>query len=162
MAQLAAVGSGQGTAIWHLDTLMTIKANGSDTAGAFALMEVVRPAGSAPPLHLHRREEESIWLLEGTMTVKRGDEFLEGTPGSFVYLPRDVPHSFVVEGDRAARYLLLITPGGGEQYFVESGRPAEGLPQPPADSRALERVKAVAPKFGIEIIGPPLQPAGRR
>lgn len=160
--QSVAVGSGQGLAIWHLDTLMTIKASGTDTAGAFGLMEVVRPPASAPPLHVHRQEEESIWVLEGTMTVMRGNEILEGAPGSFVYLPRDVPHSFVVEGDVAARYLLLITPGGGEQYFIESGSPAEGTQRPPADPQGLERVKTIAPKFGIEIIGPPLQPTRPR
>lgn len=60
----------------------------------------------------------------------------------------------MVEGDHPARYLLLITPGGGEQYFVESGSPAEGSQQPPADSRALDRVKELAPKFGIEILAP--------
>jgi quercetin dioxygenase-like cupin family protein len=160
--QPVAVGSGQGLAIWHLDTLMTIKASGTDTAGAFGLMEVVRPPASAPPLHIHRREEESIWVLEGTMTVMRGNEILEGAPGSFVYLPRDVPHSFVVEGDVAARYLLLITPGGGEQYFIESGSLAEGTQHPPADPQGLERVKMIAPKFGIEVIGPPLQPTRAR
>jgi len=67
--------------------------------------------------------------------MRCGDQSVHAGPGSFVFLPRDVPHTFVVEGDVPARMLTLLTPGGGEGVFIEAGRPAEGDGLPPAGRR---------------------------
>src|SRR5215472_16639474 len=86
---------------------------------------------TSPPLHIHHREDESFWVLEGQVRFRCGDEDIDAGPGSFVFLPRDVPHTFVVEGDEGAHLLTLLTPGGFERYFVEAGRPPEGHGLPP-------------------------------
>src|SRR5215831_10843615 len=151
---------GEGQAVWFLGNHMTIKATGGSTGGAFGLVESLIAPGFSPPLHVHHREDESFWVLEGEVTMRCGDKTFRAGPGSFVFLPRDVPHSFVVEGDAPVRMLTLLTPGGGEGVFIDGGRPAEsdGLPPPtPPDIPALKRVSE---RYGADIVGPPMTPRG--
>ncbi|HEU4619506.1 MAG TPA: cupin domain-containing protein, partial [Gammaproteobacteria bacterium] len=82
------------------------------------------------------------------------------SPGSFVFLPRGVPHGFVVEGDEPAHILTLMTPGGGERYFIDAGRTPDGPGLPPPGPLDIETYKRVATRFDAEIVGPPLRPQG--
>ena len=148
----------EGQAIWFLTNRMTIKATAESTGGAYGLVESLIAPGFSPPLHVHHREDEAFWVLEGELTMQCGATRFSAGPGAFVFLPRDVPHSFVVEGDAPARMLTLLTPGGGERVFIDGGRPAErdGLPPPlPPDIAALKRVSE---RYGAEIVGPPMAP----
>ena len=86
-----------GETTWCLQNRMTIKATAKSTGGAYGLVESWIPAGASPPLHIHRREDEAFWVMEGTVTFRAGDDTITARPGSFVFLPRDVPHTFVVE-----------------------------------------------------------------
>jgi hypothetical protein len=70
-----------------------------------------------------------------------------------------VPHTFVVEGDADAHMLTLLSPGGGEQFFVDGGRTPEGPGLPPPGPPDVARLKELAPRYGNEIVGPPLTPA---
>src|SRR5215467_8742612 len=151
----------QGEAIWFLRNRMTIKATGASTGGAFGLVESLIAPGFSPPLHVHHREEESFWVLEGELTMRCGDRSFRAGPGAFVFLPRDVPHTFVVEGDAPARMLTLLTPGGGEGVFIDAGRPAEGDGLPPAAPPDIEKLKRVSERYGAEIVGPPMAPSRR-
>jgi mannose-6-phosphate isomerase-like protein (cupin superfamily) len=155
-----ALDPGDGDAIWFLQSRMTIKATGDRTGGAFGLTEVVVPPGFSPPLHVHHREDESFYVLEGELTVRCGDDTYRGTAGSFLSLPRGVPHSFVVEGSVPVRMLNLMTPGGGEGFFVEAGRTAEDDGLPPAGNIDVERLKQAGTHYGAQIVGPPLVPSG--
>jgi mannose-6-phosphate isomerase-like protein (cupin superfamily) len=150
-------GPGEGQTIWFLRNRMTIKATADSTGGAFGLVESLIAPGFSPPLHVHHREDESFWVLEGTVSMRCGDRTFLAGPGSFVFLPRDVPHTFVVEGDSPARMLTLLTPGGGEGVFIEGGRPAEGDGLPPAAPPDIEALKRVSLRFGAEIVGPPME-----
>jgi mannose-6-phosphate isomerase-like protein (cupin superfamily) len=154
-----AAAAGEGEEVWFLQNRMTIKATAEATGGAFGLVESWIAAGAAPPLHVHRREDESFWVLEGRVRFRCGEQEVLAGPGSFVFAPRDVPHTFRVEGDEVAHMLTLLTPGGGERFFVEAGRVPDGpgLPEGPPDIPTLQRV---APLYGMEIIGPPLAPLG--
>jgi mannose-6-phosphate isomerase-like protein (cupin superfamily) len=154
------VAEGGGDAYWFTNNRMTIKVRAADTGGAFGVVEGIGPAGSSPPLHVHHREHELFLLLEGSLTVRCGDETFRAEPGSVTFLPRGVPHTFVVEGAQPARLLSICVPGGFEEYFAAAGRPAEhdGLPpNEPPDAALLRRVGA---EFGQEIVGPPLAPTG--
>jgi mannose-6-phosphate isomerase-like protein (cupin superfamily) len=159
--QAQVVPPGEGRAIWFLHNRMSVKATADTTRGAFGLIESLIAPGFSPPLHVHHREDESFYILEGEVTMQCGEQRFRATAGAFVFLPRDVPHTFVVEGDRPARMLTLLTPGGGEGVFIEGGRTpdGDGLPPPaPPDVAALKQVSA---RYGAEIVGPPLAPGGR-
>ncbi len=110
------------------------------------------------PLHIHHAEDEALWVLEDQLTVRVGDRTSAAGPGSLIFGPKGVPHTFRVEGSTPARLLVLMVPGGGEGFFVEAGRPAEGdgMPQPqPPD---LARLQAMMEKYHQEVVGPPLPP----
>jgi mannose-6-phosphate isomerase-like protein (cupin superfamily) len=153
------LGPGEGQAIWFLRNRMTVKATAATTGGAFGLLESWIAPGFSPPLHVHHRDDESFYVLEGELTMKCGDRTFRATAGAFVFLPRDVPHTFVVEGGQPARMLTLLTPGGGEGVFIDGGRPAEGDGLPPAAPPDIEKLKRVSGLYGAEIIGPPMVPS---
>ena len=149
---------GEGRAIWFLRNRMTVKATAASTGGAYGLVESIIAPGFSPPLHVHHREDEAFYVLEGEVTMQCGDRTFTATAGAFVFLPRDVPHTFVVEGDREARVLTLMTPGGGEGFFVNAGRPAGGPGLPPAGPPDVALQARVAPRYAAEILGPPIAP----
>lgn len=132
--------------------LVTVLAAAEQTGGSFGLMEGVIAQGAEPPPHVHHREDESFFVLEGEVVVRVGDDSFVATPGSFVFCPRDVPHLLTVRTDHV-RSLTWVTPGGLESFFVELGEPAPGrrLPaeQAPPD---LERVVTLAAHYGAEIL----------
>src|SRR5260370_24937200 len=104
------LAAGQGEAIWFMDTLMTVKASGRDTSDALSVVEALCPAGFGPPPHLHHREDEALYVLEGQMTASCGEQTWTATPGSFGLLPRGIPHSFAVAAPRPRRGRTLLTP----------------------------------------------------
>ncbi|HET7550679.1 MAG TPA: quercetin 2,3-dioxygenase [Gemmatimonadaceae bacterium] len=156
------MGAGQGKAIWFLGNLMVLKATAASTNGAYGLLESWVRAGASPPLHVHHREDETFWILEGSVTVRCGEETFEAGAGSYVFLPRGVPHTFRVNGEAPAHMLTMLSPGGGEAFFVEGGRPAESATFPPPSAPDLARLERVAHEFGSEFVGPPLPASGAR
>lgn len=145
----------EGTSVWFLGTLMTVKATGETTNQGFALIEQVLPAGFAPPPHIHQTEDEAFYILEGNLTFTCGDRTLNATPGSFVYLPRGIVHSFTVAAEQPARLLQINTPTGLEHFFVEMGEKAQALTLPPPGPPDVEKLMALAPKYHMEIQLPP-------
>ena len=147
---------GVGEDTWFLQNRMTVKATAAQTGGAFGLVESWVPVGASPPLHVHRREDESFWVIEGRVRFRCADEEYIAEAGTFVFLPRDIPHTFVVEGTEPAHLLTLLTPGGAEQFFVEGGRHPDGPGLPPPGPPDVERMKRAAEKYASDIVGPPL------
>lgn len=139
-------------AYWSLGTLMAMRATADQTGGAFSLMEEVLPKGTEPPPHVHHRDDEAFYVLEGALTVRVGDEKFSAEPGGFVFCPREIPHLLTIETD-VVRILTLTTPGGLDRMFVELGCPAGTRTPPPPDGPPdLERVVRVAGSFGAEIL----------
>jgi quercetin dioxygenase-like cupin family protein len=153
-----ALAPDEGEAAWFLGNRMTLKATRETTGGAYGLVESWVPAGASPPLHVHHREDEAFYVLEGELTIRCGDETFSAPAGSFAFLPRDVPHTFVVEGDAPAHLLTLISPGGGERFFVDAGRTPESAGMPPAGPPDVERLRRFLGTYEHEFVGPPLQP----
>ncbi|HXF64812.1 MAG TPA: quercetin 2,3-dioxygenase [Caldilineaceae bacterium] len=145
----------EGQAIWFLGTLMTLKATGEQTGTRFSLIEQVLPPGFAPPLHIHHAEDEAFYLIEGTITFYCGNQTFLAHAGSFIYLPKEIPHAFVVEGDQSARLLQFTTPAGLEQFHVEMGEPAPGQILPPPSAPDIPKLLALASKYHFEVVGPP-------
>jgi quercetin dioxygenase-like cupin family protein len=155
-AQAVYQGPGEGNAVWALGGLMTFTLPAESGAG-FGVLDVTQPPGTATPLHIHQREAEAFYLLEGTMSYQAGEARYALTAGSFLYLPPRLPHRFRITGDRPARFLALTLPAGLEALYAEVGRPATertlpGAPPPDEIARWLE----LAPRYGIQVVGPPL------
>src|SRR6185437_15568109 len=128
-------------------------ATGEDTNGKYALWEAVVPPGGGPPPHVHSREEEGFYVLEGEITLFLGDQRLIASAGMFANMPVGTPHSFKNEGGKPARMLISIAPAGLEQMFFEVGVPvAEGaITALPPTKEEIEKLLAIAPRYGVEI-----------
>jgi len=135
---------------------MTIKAGADATGGALTVMEQALPAGFAAPPHVHHGEDEPWYVLEGHVRFFCLHQTFDAEPGAFIFLPKDLTHSFRVDKSGPARLLLIGVPGGIEHYFTEGGEPApERTLPPPAGPGDLDRVRALARKYEIEILGGP-------
>jgi quercetin dioxygenase-like cupin family protein len=147
-AGLKVVPPGEGHTLMLVGGRYTFKASGEDTGGAYALIEMVLPPGSGPPPHLHEREEESFYILEGTLQFQVGDESVTAGAGAYVKTPRGVAHALKNVGTTPARALVLVTPAGIEKYFEEIGQPEGEMPK----AQALEKAKEIAPRYGITLL----------
>jgi quercetin dioxygenase-like cupin family protein len=142
--------------VWYSGWLMTFLATAEDTQGKFALIEGVARKGNVPPPHIHHREEESFYVLEGEMTVSIADRTVKATPGTMVTVPRHVVHSFTIDSEQL-RVLILVTPAGMDGWFKEFSVPAPAMTLPPAAEvpySEIERMIEVSPKYGMEFVLP--------
>jgi quercetin dioxygenase-like cupin family protein len=151
------LNAGQGLAeTWWKTGRIATKVTGAETGGSFAQIESIDPRGTATPLHLHRNEEESFYVLEGELAVLVDGEWLELGAGGFALVPRGVPHAYVVRSE-VARMLVTFSPAGFEQAFVDLGVPAEEGSAPPVETviPSPEEIVAAFAPYGCEILGPP-------
>ena len=154
------VGPGEGEAYWFLGTLSTIKASAESTGGGVAVIETLAPRGSGSPLHVHSREDEWFYVIEGELTVWVDGRSSVAPAGSFVFGPKGLPHTFTVSSE-AARFLLVTEPAGFEAFIRALGEPASRLeiPAPANEPPDVEGLTRLAATFGVEIVGPPGIPA---
>ena len=131
-------------------------ATGDNTHGKYAVWEAIVPPGGGPPPHVHSREEEGFYILEGEITLQAGDERIVATAGMFVNMPIGLPHSFKNESSKPAKMLIMVAPAGLENMFFEVGVPlAEGSTAAlPPTQEEIEKLLKIAPKYGIEILLP--------
>jgi len=130
----------------------------SDSGGPIGLSLVTQPPGTATPLHVHHKEAEAFYLLEGSMTYRAGDDVFRLESGDFIYLPVDIPHAFRIVGSSAARFLAVAVPGAVLDLYQDVSRPAEErrLPGAPQGPEEIARWVDAAGRYGIEVLGPPL------
>ncbi len=111
------------------------------------------PPGGGPPPHVHSREEEGFYILEGEITFQIGEERVVATAGMFANMPVGTPHSFKNESTLPAKMLISVAPAGLEQMFFEVGVPVargDTTASPPTKAE-IEKLLEVAPRYGIEI-----------
>ena len=147
----------QGRTVAVVGDVYRFLATGGDTDGKYALWETIVLPGGGPPPHVHSREEEGFYVLDGEITFTVDGERVVAGAGTFANMPVGTPHSFRNESDRPARILVSVAPAGLEQMFFEVGVPlAEGATAaPPPTPDEVERLLAAAPRYGIEIRVPP-------
>jgi quercetin dioxygenase-like cupin family protein len=143
-----------GSPFWFIGTLVVHKAAARDTRGAFDLVDQWLPAGFAPPRHIHRREDEAFYVLEGDATFWYGENELRAERGGFIYLPRGIEHALKV-GHGGARLLTLTLPSGFAEFVAEAGEPARQRSIPAPGAVDTGRLAEIAARYGIEITGPP-------
>ena len=145
--RVVALASGAGRTLLLGPNRVIWKAISADTAGRYAMMELTTEPGTGSPLHVHHNEDESFFVLAGTLTIFLDAEVIEAQSGSFVLIPRDVVHAFTNRGTETVRSLVTMSPGGLEEFFEISSGP--DAPQDAAGFRAL------CQRFGLEFFGPP-------
>ena len=144
----------EGRAVWFLNSLVIFKATAEQTGGAYGLIENRLPAGFESPYHVHGNEDETFYVLEGTVEfVSEGRRMTCGS-GAFVFLPRGLPHGFRVLGASPANVLLMVNPGGFEQFVNDVGEPTSSTILPDPTEPDMPKLIAAAAKYGIEILGP--------
>jgi mannose-6-phosphate isomerase-like protein (cupin superfamily) len=140
------VAAGSGPRHFVLGDLVTIKVHGRDTDGVFSQIETTCGPHIGPPPHIHHREDETFFVIEGEFEFVCGGERTTGGPGTVVRLPRGVPHRFANLGDTPGRVLVTITPAGFEDFLVEVGALA------PEEQKNLEQLGAIAAHYGLEFV----------
>ena len=127
------------------------KVESKDTLGAYSLREFIVEPGTGPVPHRHSREDESFYILDGQLEFKigeRGERVIVAAPGSFVFAPRGIPHTFKNVGTSRARGLVIISPAGLEKFFDERNALRKELPA--TDPSYPGRDKALSEKYGLE------------
>src|SRR5580704_1530681 len=134
----------EGRTIAVVGDIYRFLATGEDTNGKYAMWDAIVPPGGGPPPHVHSREEEGFYILEGEITFQIGSERLVVTAGMFANMPVGTLHSFKNESDRPARMLISVAPAGLEQMFLEVGQPVPVDTQaaPPPASDEIEKFLA--------------------
>ena len=153
-------------ATWAMGSLFEHLLLPEESGGRLGVATVTQPPGIATPLHRHTQEAEAFFVLAGEMTYRAGEELFELTPGCFIYLPKGIPHAFRVHGDVPVRYLALTEPGHLLGLYDEVGVPATALRVPgEGEGRSMEeeiaRWNEVGPRYGLEVVGPPIPEAAR-
>ena len=150
--------AGTGPATWAMGMLFERLAGAEETGGLLEASVVTQPPGQASPLHVHTREAEAWFLLEGTMTYRAGGELIRMAAGDFIYLPRNVPHAFRTTGTVPVRFLALALPGGLLRVYDEVGIPAaeRRLPDAGVSAAEIERWLELGPRYGLLVTGPPI------
>jgi quercetin dioxygenase-like cupin family protein len=144
---------------WFFANLIEVKLT-QDAAG-MSIVELSGPPGDMPPLHLHRKDDEAFYVLEGEMSFFIGtDQPARRATGSLAFGPKGVPHTYRVESSGPARWLAICTPGDFAEFVVAASRPAESttLPPPPPAPPSEDEVAAIttlAREHGIDLLGPP-------
>ncbi|WP_034383626.1 quercetin 2,3-dioxygenase [Deinococcus sp. YIM 77859] len=144
--------AGPETSHLYLSQQQTVLIRSEETGGAFALIEELVQAGLEPPAHLHTREDESFYLLEGEVEFQVGDVTYDMARGDCVFLPRGIPHAFKLRSP-TAHMLVLLTPGGFERFFLTLARPWANDPAPPTPED-FTQLLTEARRYGIEWVVP--------
>ena len=133
------------------DGRVTILAGAAETGGAIALLDYRMPGPyHGPPAHVHPGFDEIFCVIEGTLTVRHGDQVQTAESGGTLVVPGSVPHTFANLAAAPARVMLAVTPAGFESYFGEvAALLASGAPDPDA-------IRELAGRYGVENVGPPL------
>jgi quercetin dioxygenase-like cupin family protein len=138
--------AGAGRAFTMLGTTMRLIATAADTGGRYTVFEQITPPGWGPPRHIHSREDEIIYILEGAYDLHVGDERRTVSAGASAVLPRNIPHGFRNSASTPSRLLCVIAPGGLEEYFLAVAR----CSPPPNPAQLVE----LARPFGLTLLPP--------
>jgi quercetin dioxygenase-like cupin family protein len=148
--------AGSGQAFWGPGDHYTFLVTGADSGGAYFAMQALVPPGGGPPRHIHTREDETFYLLQGNVEFVLGEQTVVAGPGDFVNVPRGIVHRFQNAGNDTARIILTFTPAGIEHWFEETleRAPNEVRVEDVPDNieEVAARYAAAAPRYGLEFV----------
>jgi quercetin dioxygenase-like cupin family protein len=137
-------GKGRVLPVWG--ERVTLKLTGEDSDSTCAIVETLTPPQVGPPLHVHQREDEALYVLEGMYEIRVGGRMIPAPPGTFAFLPREIPHTYTNVGYRTGRLLVTIAPAGFERFFEELSMLA------PDGSVGGDQIGVIGRKYGLEIL----------
>ena len=144
----AILAPGDGEVLNVLGNRCALKVGGAETKGLLMTMESLVEPQAGPPPHMHDREDETFYVLEGEFEFRLGDETIRADVGAFVYAPRGQVHTFRnISATQQGRLLVTTAPAGIEAFY----RCLNALPPGPPD---VARVSAIAEEYGITITPP--------
>jgi quercetin dioxygenase-like cupin family protein len=117
---------------------------GEETAGRCGMVETVEERGAHSPRHLHHREDETLYVIEGSLSVWVAGEWVDAPAGTAVFLPRGVEHALLAETEKA-RVLSFFAPAGFERFYGEMATVGQ---------LDVERLVTSAARYGYQIAGP--------
>jgi mannose-6-phosphate isomerase-like protein (cupin superfamily) len=124
----------------------SIRIPASATNGCYSVTEIVSSPGDSSPVHLHEKEDEHILVVEGTARVLYGDKTFDATAGTVVSLARGIPHAWGNPTEAPLRLVTTSTPGGVEEVLRLIATSGD----------QLDLAAALADKYAVRLIGPPL------
>jgi len=156
-----ASAAGKEALIW-LGELAIIHTTGKETDGRYAMIEVYVTKEGEAPWHVHHREDEGFYIINGEITVYMEDKVIKGMPGEFIFAPKDVPHKYTVDTPGHARVLMMFSPAGFEDFVRATSVKATSLIPPPPENINIdyEQVMKLAEQFGAEFVEPPTNANG--
>lgn len=128
---------------------IVFKLRGEQSNGAMTVVETEAAREEGPPLHMHPRHDEWVYVLRGTTRFRLGDDVSPGPAGTFVHIPRGTQHTWQNVGPEPAALLAVITPAGFEDFF-------ERYAELPAEAANLDSFRTIAQETGSIVVGPPL------
>ena len=144
----------EGRTIGIVGDIYRFLATGEETGGRYSMFEATVLPGGGPPPHIHRREDETFYVLEGEITFQVGDESRVAKSGTFVHMPIGNLHAFKNQTNQPAKMLISFAPAGLEEMFFEVGQPFEGELPPKPTQDEIDTLLEAAPKYGIEFVLP--------
>ena len=166
--RLVVVRPGEGTLADIGGLGVQFKIWGDQTRGGLSIVEHPMEPGRLVPPHVHQTEDELSYVLEGTFGLRVGDDVATAGPGSYVYKPKGVPHTFWNAGPEQARLIEIIWPAGFERFFEALGEAARTAGSPeafvvrrselagPYDLRFVEGwAEALKARYGLKLLGEP-------
>lgn len=143
------VPKGGGKPVNILGIPMLIRIHGSETGGVLSVVESVDAPQSGPPPHIHHREDETFQVLEGDYEFTVAGKTLSAGPGTTLFAPRGIPHTYRCVGNSPGKLSVTLTPAGFERFFEEVGA------MTPQEQQDIPRVIQLGAKYGLEFLPPP-------
>jgi quercetin dioxygenase-like cupin family protein len=146
-----AVASGRATAVWFLGQPLEIKVTGEQTGGAYAVTEADAVPGFGPSAHIHHREDEAVYVLDGELLFNIDGEQLHAPTGSFVHIPKGLIHAWKSVATIPTKMLTIYTPAGFERIFEALGEPIIDRAAWPSTRLDPETLRERGTVYGLEI-----------
>lgn len=124
-------------AYWNVGTYWRLLSSSDGTGGRSTTFDELCPTGLVAPPHVHDHEEEAFFVLEGDLVFTLGHDEIEAAPGTYVYIPPGIRHSFRCRSE-VGRVYNTLTPGGFDHGIIANGTPATVVELPPPGVSALE------------------------
>ncbi|MGZ5135673.1 MAG: cupin domain-containing protein, partial [Flavitalea sp.] len=141
-------------AVNWLGELAIIHSTGKETNGMYCIVELYATKEGSPPWHIHHREDEGFYVIDGEFTISVGDKTYKAKNGDYFFAPRDIPHTYSVDSPGYARILMICSPAGFEECVRAMSTPTNSLVPPNLESVEIdyEKIMHLAAQFGVEFV----------